>query len=85
MHMRGLRCAYLRALCIPCTRSPDPAAKFPCEQLPSTFTTVADTSVATHSDWVRLDVALRQMSGAARPRGGRPRSETARRRPGARS
>ena len=50
---------------VPCTRSPDTAAKIPCEQLPSTFTTVADTSVATHSDWVRLDVALRQMSGAA--------------------
>ena len=65
--------------------SPDTAAEFPCDQLPSTFTTVADTSVATHSDWVRLDVALRQMSGAARPRGGRPRSESACRRRGART
>ena len=81
----GYGCAYLRALCVPCTCGPDPAAKFPCEQLPSTSTTVADTSAATRSDWVRLDVALRQMSGAARPRGGRPQSETACRRRGART
>ena len=85
MQMRGRRCAHLRAPCVPCTRGPDTAAKTPSDEPSSTSTTVADTSAATSSRWVHLDVALRQMSGAARPRGGRPRSESACRRRGART
>ena len=85
MQMRGRRCAHLRAPCVPCTRGPDTAAKTPSDEPSSTSTTVADASAATSSRWVHLDVALRQMSGAARPRGGRPRSESACRRRGART
>ena len=85
MQMRGLRCAAVRAPCVPCTHGPDPAAKIPSDKPSSTSTTVADTSAATSSRWVHLDVALRQMSGAARRRGGRPRSETVRRRRGVRT
>ena len=57
MQMRGLRCAAVRAPCVPCTRGPDTAAKTPSDEPSSTSTTVADTSAATSSRWVHLDVA----------------------------
>ena len=59
MQMRGRRCAHLRAPCVPSTRGPDTAAKTPSDEPSSTSTTVADTSAATSSRWVHLDVALR--------------------------
>ena len=74
---RGMTRLTGPALRVPCTPAPDTAAKPPGEKLPSTFTTVADTSAATRSDWVHLDVALRRMSSAARHRDGRSRSESA--------
>ena len=57
MQMRGLRCAAVRAPCVPCTRGPDPTAKIPSDNPSLTSTTVADTSVATSSRWVHLDIS----------------------------
>ena len=83
MQMRGRRCAYAAAPCVPCIRDPDTAAKTPCKKPSSTSTTAADTSAAAPSCWVHLDVVLRRMSGAARRRGRRRRSRTACRKRGA--
>ena len=83
MQMRGLRCAHLRAPCVLCTRGPDTAAKTPSDEPSSTSTTVADTSAATSSRWVHIDVALRCTSGAARQRGRHRQSLTTCRKPGA--
>ena len=59
MQMRGRRCAHLRAPCVPYTRGPDPDAKTPSDEPSLTSTTVADTSAATSSRWVHLDVSGR--------------------------
>ena len=82
--LHGRRCAHLRAPCA--SRAPvvrTTAAKTPSDEPSSTSTTVADTSAATSSRWVHIDVALRCTSGAARRRGRHRRSLTTCRKPGA--
>ena len=66
MQIRGLRCAAVRAPCVPCTLGPDPTAKIPSDKPSLTSTTVADTPTATPGDWVHIDVALRGMIDGAR-------------------